>query len=42
MYSTEAEGVPVCKIFPLILTPDHYRGPQGGLKNLGASFKYGP
>ena len=40
--STGAEGGPVCKIYPLFLTPDHYTGPQGDLKKLGANFKYGP
>ena len=31
-HSTGAEGGPVCKICPLILTLDPYWGPQGGLK----------
>ena len=31
-YSTGAQGGPVCKICPLILTLDPYWGPQGGLK----------
>jgi len=30
--STGAQGGPVCKICPLILTLDPYWGPQGGLK----------
>ena len=30
--SPGAEGGPVCKICPLILTLDPYWGPQGGLK----------
>ena len=32
LYSPGAEGGPVCKICPLILTLDPYWGPQGGLK----------
>ena len=32
LYSPGAQGVPVCKICPLILTLDPYWGPRGGLK----------
>ena len=40
-FSLGAEGGPLCKICPIILTFDHHRGPQGGLENLDVNFKYG-